>query len=212
MERDYVHRRLAQALDYLRDNGRALNQDEIATLIGSSRPNVCKAIKGDTRYLTEGFLRRFASAYSDYINAEWLIDGVGEMAVPGPQMRPHLADITAAAGFLDGVDAPDSIEMMDASSFIPEYDFTITAEGNSMAPDIHSGDILFCRMLSDSANPPIGQICVIVSGEGTVVKRVDGATVDGVRLHSINPDYSDIIVSASAISHVARVVAITRSI
>lgn len=56
-------------------------QEDVAEKMGSTQANVSSALKGVQRVLTDSFLRRFAHAYSDYINIEWLLSGDGEMLV-----------------------------------------------------------------------------------------------------------------------------------
>ncbi|WP_421021576.1 hypothetical protein, partial [Klebsiella pneumoniae] len=74
---------------------------------------------------SEDFLKRFAAAYSDYIDEHWLLTGEGEMAVPDGSLKPHF-EAKAAAGFLDGISKGEySGELKAAVSYLPDYDFSI---------------------------------------------------------------------------------------
>lgn len=201
-----------QAIDYLKDSGMARKHEDIAELCGLPRPNISAAINGNPRYVTEGNLRKFAAAYSDYISEEWLLTGEGEMAVPDKTMRPHF-EAKACAGFMYGVAEGEVGTMHPHIYGMRDYDFTIEAEGNSMLPRIESGDLLVCRKSGDRANPPIGKICVVDGKDGAVVKVI--VSVDDVAgvitLHSLNPAYDDYNVPFSDILGIAEVVGLVRS-
>lgn len=54
-------------------------QEDVATKMGSTQANVSSALKGNTRVLTDNFLRRFWQAYMEYISFDWLLYGTGDM-------------------------------------------------------------------------------------------------------------------------------------
>lgn len=211
MDKEKALERLTQAIEYLKNKGKARNQNEIAQKMERPRPHVSAALNGDPRRLTEGFLRRFAQAYADDIRAEWLIDGSGPMAVPSPLMRPHY-DTHVAAGFLAGISDPADESLRDPVPGAPDYDFTIEAEGRSMEPQIISGDILLCRLATDPLNPPIGKICVCDTREGPVVKLLDAFHDNTLFLHSLNPSFPDIRLDPSDLLALAPVVALLRDL
>lgn len=209
---DNAFARLNQAVEYLRSIGQSHNQQDIADRIGMRKENLSRAINGAPRYFTSGFLKRFAAAYSDYINEEWLLTGEGEVAAPDKTMRPHF-EAKACAGFMYGVAGGEVGTMRPHIYGMRDYDFTIEAEGNSMLPRIESGDLLVCRKSEDRANPPIGKICVVDGKDGAVVKVIVSAdNVAGViTLHSLNPAYDDYNVPFSDILGIAEVVGLVRS-
>ena len=212
MDKIIAHQRLRQAVEYLKDKGTARRQADMAALMGVPQPHIAAALKGDERRLTEGFLRRFAAAYSDYINEDWLLTGEGEMTVPDKSLRPHIG-VLVAAGFMTGIGENDKgDDLCEKIPFLSDYDFTITAYGQSMTPEIEDGDILACRIAQDRANPPIGKICVIDSKEGAVVKIIKGASNSEIMLHSINPDYKDYSIELSSLNRIAVVVGIIKKL
>ena len=212
MDKASAHIRLLQAIDYLKDNGKARNHEEIAELTGLSRPNITAAINGNPNRITERNLQKFAAAYSDYINEQWLLTGEGEMQVPDRSLKPHFS-AKAAAGFINGVsDAEYSGDSHPYVSGMPDYDFSIETDGDSMMPRIESGDTLLCRRLTDRMNPPIGEICVIDTKEGAVVKQIHSVSDETLTLHSLNPSYHDYEIDLSSILGVAEVVGLTRSL
>ena len=214
MDKSSAHIRLLQAIDYLKDNGLARKHEDIAEAAKISRPNISAAIKGNPRYITEGNLRKFAAAYSDYINEDWLLTGEGEMAVPDKNLRPHF-EAKAAAGFMGGVSEGEyGNDMCPMIPFFSDYDFTIEVQGESMLPDYKEGDVLACRIAKDRLNPPIGKVCVIDSKEGAAVKEIADVTDSAVVCHSFNPDpkYKDYEIEFDNINQIAVVVGTLRPV
>ena len=210
MKEEYLNR-LIQSIAYLKDHGKARTHKEIAATINKTRPNVSAAIKGNPRYLTRGFLKRFAAAYKDYIKEEWLLDGVGEMVVPDVRLHPFF-ESKAAAGFLSGDSLQEKGEnLRELDSFLPFYNFMIEVDGRSMEPLIFPGDILICRQLVDSLNPPIGKICVIDTNDAPIVKEVTGYDEEALLAHSLNLEYPDLRIEFSSINGIALVVGSLRT-
>lgn len=76
--------RLNKAVSYLTSIekvSQTSTQKDAATLMGyNNSTNVNYAFKGNVRYLTEGFLKRFNSAFGDvFFSEEWLLNGGGKM-------------------------------------------------------------------------------------------------------------------------------------
>ena len=204
--------RLHRAIDYIKTKGQIHKQQDIAERLGMGKSRISEALKGKEGKFTEGFLRSFAAAYSDYINEQWLLTGEGAMQVPDRSLKPHFS-AKAAAGFINGVsDAEYSGDFHPYVSGMPDYDFSIEADGDSMVPRIESGDTLLCRRLIDRMNPPIGDICVIDTKEGAVVKQIRSVSDETLTLHSLNPRYRDYDIDLSSILGVAEVVGLTRSL
>lgn len=205
-----ISHRLKKAVDYLKLKEVIATLKDVAVHLDRNPANVIKAINGDKRYLTKPFIADFATVYSDYINEDWLLMGKGEMEADAIPMRPHL-ETTAAAGSMVGISEGEyGDNLKEIIPGIPDYDFTITADGSSMEPRIESGDILACRIVRDPLNPPLGKVCVIDSKEGWVVKVVKEVKEDYMVLHSINPKYKDYSVDFSAILNIAIVVGMIR--
>lgn len=212
MDKDSAFARFRQSFDYLKDSGVLHKQSDLCDALGVGRSHVSEFYNGKEKYFTEGNVRKFAAAYSDYINCEWLLTGEGEMVVPDKTMRPHF-DAKACAGFMYGVAEGEVGTMRPHIPAMRDYDFTIEAEGDSMMPRIESGDLLVCRKSEDRANPPIGKICVVDGKDGAVVKVIDSVDNEAgtVTLHSLNPAYSDYNVPFSDILDIAEVVGLVRT-
>lgn len=71
--------RLHKAFEYLRRNGLAHTQKDVAERMRASQQSVSSAMKGVEKVLTDNFLRRLNSAYGYMFNEEWLMTGEGEM-------------------------------------------------------------------------------------------------------------------------------------
>ncbi|MDE7442128.1 MAG: S24 family peptidase [Muribaculaceae bacterium] len=205
-----ISHRLKKAVDYLKLKEIIATLKDVAVHLDRNPANVIKAINGDKRYLTKPFIADFATVYSDYINEDWLLMGKGEMEADAIPMRPHL-ETTVAAGSMVGISEGEyGDNLKEIIPGIPDYDFTITADGSSMEPRIESGDILACRIVRDPLNPPLGKVCVIDSKDGWVVKVIKEVKEDYMVLHSINPKYKDYSVDFSAILNIAIVVGMIR--
>ncbi|NDV84273.1 hypothetical protein [Bacteroides sp. 51] len=75
--------RLLKAYEYLRSKGVVHTQNDVAERVGSNRVNVSNAFRGQPKYLTDRFLRRFNAAFGEIFNLTWLVDGEGEMLKAG---------------------------------------------------------------------------------------------------------------------------------
>ncbi len=207
--------RLKVALTYLNGHGLAISRTAIAADMHSSQPNVSRALLGDPRYFTDGFLRRFAAAYRSHISETWLLTGQGRMDVPGKDERPHVSTVAASAGYLDGFSEPvTNPDFHRLADLLPDYDFTMRARGDSMLPEIHSGDLLLCRRVERPLLPSdLGRIFVADTADGVLVKRLAALSPgDTITLHSLNPAYPDLAAPASALHTMARVVAVVHPV
>lgn len=212
MDKEQALKRLHQAVDYLKDKGRVHKDKDIVDELGMNKGNASRALNGNERYFTEGFLKRFAAAYSDYINEEWLLTGVGEMKTPDRNMRPHV-HAKVAAGFMSGISEGETgDDMRPAVPFFPDYDFTIEVHGDSMMPDFQEGDLLACRIAKDRMNPPIGKVCVIDALDGAAVKQITRTTDSAIVCHSLNPAFRDYEVEFSSVNQLAEVIGLLRPI
>lgn len=209
IDRALLSKRLNNAYDYLYRTGSVHNVAEFAKLLGKDRANVTNALACKGRVMTQKLLERVADTFPDILSRDYLLTGQGDVAAPDRSMRPHF-EATARAGFMTGLSNPEAGSLRHRHDDIPDYDFTITAEGDSMMPEIKSGDILFCRHSRDRANPPISKVCVLDGKDGAVVKVIRTADSDTVTLHSLNPDYKDYTVPLADILGIAEVVALIR--
>lgn len=206
---DKIHARLLKAFDYLKNKGIIHTQTQLAEKIGKTQQSVNAAFKDTPKRCTLGLMKAIADAFPNILNRDYLLTGEGDVAAPDPNRRPHYR-AQAAAGFMDGLADGEAGDLRPLIPDVPDYDFTIEARGDSMLPEIQSGDILLCRRAIDRANPPLDRICVIDSTDGAAVKLITGADEDSLFLHSLNPDYPDYSLDLSSLLGVAPVVALLR--
>lgn len=210
MDKEKALERLTQAVEYLKNKGKARKHEEISEKIGIARTSVTAALKGDKRRLTETFLRKFAKAYAELISGEWLVNGTGQMQTPDPSLRPHFTENTAAAGF-STISMPEfSPQMIREMPWLGNYDFTIQINGDSMEPEFHTGDIVTCRRISDRLNLPVGKVCVFDTSDGPVIKMLRAVSDDSITLHSLNPAYRDFTLAPENVISISLVTGLVR--
>lgn len=208
---DYLHR-LVQAIDYLKDKGQIHKQQDIADSLGMAKTHLSSALHGG-KYLTTGFLKRFARAYAEYINEDWLLTGEGEMVkVDTRSLRPRLPLEVAAGpmGVTIGTAIESNCEFLPIIPDMPTYDFTIPVRGDSMEPLLFDADILYCRAIDNASELREDGVYVLDSAEGAVVKRLT-LTADGVLCKSENPKYAPYIIPAAEVLRIYIVVGMSRS-
>lgn len=71
--------RLNEAYNYLVFKKMVKNKRALAKEMCSTAPNVSNALNGKEGYLTERFIKRFHSLFSDTLSLDWLLTGKGEM-------------------------------------------------------------------------------------------------------------------------------------
>ncbi len=79
--------RFNECYDYLIKIGRIRTQKELADIMQSTSPNVSSARKGVESVLTDSFLMRCYSAFSDIFNKEYIMTGEGEMLKPSQSIN-----------------------------------------------------------------------------------------------------------------------------
>ncbi len=212
MSNNSAHARLIESIDYLKDIGKIHKQQDIADNMGMGKSHISEALKGKPRYFTEGFLKRFAAAYSEYINAEYLIDGTGPMERPAKHTRPHIPMSVAAGptGVAITTVAESDVEHHSIIDTLPSYDFTIGVMGDSMLPILSDGDTVACRRLESSDQIKPEALYVVETTDGAVVKQISCVTTDALTLHSLNPAFADYTIAPTSVLSISRVVGLIR--
>lgn len=228
--------RLKEAFTHLRNNGIVHTQKEVAMRMGSTPPNVSSAFKGDPKYITDSFLRRFNDAFGDVFNENWLLAGEGNMlndedvkepvaktamekiseySVPeGSNEGIPLIPINAMAGALTG--EVSVMEFECERYYIPIFrgaDFLIQVSGDSMMPTYYSGDIVACKRV------PLRDLFfqwnktyVLDTEQGALIKRIKpGSDKDHIQIVSDNEDYPPFELSTDQFYGVAIVCGLIRS-
>lgn len=74
-----------EAYEHLRSIGKVHTKTDVATIMQASRPNVCAALNGDSKFLTDNFIERFNDAFDGIFNIDWLMTGEGNMLLKPTQ-------------------------------------------------------------------------------------------------------------------------------
>lgn len=110
-----------------------------------------------------------------YVSREWLLTGAGEMIIDNstPAYTVPLVPITAAGGMLpgdaDGVRYADCLQVLSPE---PTAELAIDVTGESMAPAYPPGCRVFIRRVIDPAAIRYGDVYVIDTDEGAVIKTI----------------------------------------
>lgn len=79
--------RFCAAYEHLRHIDKIRTQQDLADAIGSTSQNVSKALSGNPKVLTDNFLLRFLTAYSDIFSMPWMFTGKGTMLLNDSQPK-----------------------------------------------------------------------------------------------------------------------------
>lgn len=230
--------RLNRAVSYLTSIekvSQTSTQKDIAGLMGyNNSTNVNYAFKGNVRYLTEGFLKRFNSAFGDIFSEEWLLTGEGKMLkspiITHNEAIPILQDIVyiplvnqyAHAGYLDGYASTTYLEQLPQIPFIVDKEghgnyIAFEVKGDSMNNGTEEsyleGDRLYCREIA----PYLWATSklhlrkwdfVIVHTDGIIVKRIIDHDVENhtITIHSLNDMYSDKMIDLCEVRQIFNVI------
>ncbi|NDV58941.1 S24 family peptidase [Bacteroides sp. 519] len=80
--------RLRIAFEYLKENGIANTQAEVAQKMNAADVTISRAFNGNEKYLTDKFLKRFNRGFGEIFNLNWLQRGEGDMLVPNKVYTP----------------------------------------------------------------------------------------------------------------------------
>lgn len=102
--------RLRAAFQYLKSQGKAHTQKDVAQKMKATEPNVSAALKGKPKCLTDDFLMRFNVAYDSIFNLDWLIDEKGDMLAAPIYQEINGDHNTQVAGNNNQVNNPETLD------------------------------------------------------------------------------------------------------
>ncbi len=147
--------RLAQMYNELKTQKRIKSIAEFARVLNKSRSNVSRALSGDKRYLTEGFLEIVSEVYPQY-TFSWLMDGDLQ---PNSNMRekktkqtsiPYL-DRESQKEYLNNYYSDEFLKLMPKIMTDYEDGRTVAFEvGDGAIPPYQAGDTVVCREVDRS--------------------------------------------------------------
>lgn len=129
---------------------------------------------------------------------------------------PHLpltAQAGSLTGFTDGI-CETGCEMNNHIAALGAYDFTIDVRGESMMPEYRSGDIVACKKLQIGDPIRYGQVYILDTTQGVIMKKIEKNPKDSTQLLciSINPQFEPFLLSTDEIYSLSAVVGIIKSI
>jgi len=74
-----AQKRINEAYELLKWRHIIEKQEDLASIMGTSRPNVSAALAGKPAFLTINFIKRFYRSFPNLFNLDWLLKGEGEM-------------------------------------------------------------------------------------------------------------------------------------
>lgn len=207
--------RMKKAYEYLRFQGLAGTQEDVADMLNRQRTNVSSALNGNPKYLTDKFIEDFCKTFGA-INPNWLITGEGSMLISdgnsqadtisgkntSVQQAVNVPSISYTHGrpyfnvdFLGGFDI-----IINDQTVLPEYNIDFkpynkegvmwcNITGHSMEPLVSNGDIIAIREMKDWRDFILyGEVYGIVTEDMRTVKVVTKSEQgqDFMRLVPIN--------------------------
>lgn len=204
------------AFNYLKGKGIIKTQKDAAIKIGMTQGNLSKALKGDDRYLTESFIKRFNESFNGMFNANWIISGEGSMLKDNKEFRHEITpvpedsymmveyvDLRASAGRLGGADIeqlPETHKRLIPKEYKNGGFLVVRVDGDSMDDgtkrSLSDGDevLIAEKTLCKIDELPIKKtLFVITSREGNVLKQITEVNMEEkyIVCHSFNPQYQD---------------------
>lgn len=176
-----------------------LNQSQFASMINMEQRTVSNYLNG-TRKLSFEFIESVIRTFE--LDANYLISG--EETIDSLHVQTKLYDNSKLIPMIP-FDAIAGLSVVDNAGvnlnecekyLIPEFDdlgveFIVRVSGNSMYPKYSSGDLIACRKVTEILFFQWGQVYVIDSSQGVMVKRLfeDVNNSDVVICHSDNKEF-----------------------
>ncbi len=139
----------------------------------------------------------------------WLLTGEGDMIKnsqakeQAQEMKPHYLSLANAGTLTEESNAGS--EMQPIITQMPQYDYTIEIHGDSMSPAYNSGDIVACRNVTHSNFHQWGQIHVLSTSQGNMIKRIYEKG-DDIECRSDNANYPPFTIPKEEIYSIGLVV------
>lgn len=201
-----------------------LNQSDFAKRIGVRQPNLSAILNGE-RPCGQGMINKILLSFD--INKSWLLNGDAPMLNPQSDIKPDVAykDPSAITYIplipADAFAGPiarlleNGVTDSDCRSIISPVagaEMAIPVSGDSMEPAIHDGSILYIGRINDRAFIPWGNIMVVDTENGALVKELYPVEGDNsvIQARSLNTKYPPFNIPKSSIRGIYRVLGIAK--
>lgn len=181
-----------------------LSQKEFASKISITQAALSQIESGKTT-LSTSTVYSLIEAFE--LRSDWLLFGSGEIfahqkieTAKGTPPKPQktydqlvpFVNKDAEAGYLDNCQDSEFIKTLGAYR-IPGYEEgtfrMFNVSGDSMIPSLYENEIVITQAVEDIANLQNNRLCVIITQDGIVVKRIFQAENRMLLLKSDNPKY-----------------------
>ncbi len=183
-------------------NKSGLSINAFAKKAGVDQASLNKILKGSL-----GISSKMIEAIAEAANVEpeWIAYGTEKSSAgqSKAETRPHYTS-WANAGTLTE-EHGSSYELQPIIAQMPRYDFTIQIYGDSMSPTYNSGEIVACRDVSHSNFHQWGQVHVLSTSQGNIIKRIYEKG-DNIECRSDNDDFPPFVIPKEEIYSFALVV------
>ena len=201
--------RINKIVSYLIGKGlisRQSPQKEIAEKIESNSTNVSYALNGNTRYLTDSFLKRTNKAFGNIFSESWLLTGEGNMLNEEDPERKEKEISISPSDIKEGEYSGALVYNIDGTCGVIERDMAFTkdnivgsvnlpeinkeskiirANGDSMEPVIFDGDRVVLRQIHNFDKIFYGQIYLKYEPDedNYIILRSRDDAYDDIKLH-----------------------------
>ncbi len=212
------NKRIKLAVNWLISQGVIQSQQELGELCGvPNKSYLSQLVNG--RAFNREFINKF-TALDDRLNESWLLTGEGEMlksdaeaefsadAVINYEKGVPYYDEDFVLGFNElGFPSSENPQFLVQMPKYPNATLWCNATGNSMEPEISSGDVIALQLIEDPSFLLHGELYAIVTTNGLrTIKRLErGSDVDHYTLVPTNPAYQPQEIPKSRILRVFRV-------
>lgn len=222
--------RMKKAYEYLRFQGIAGTQEDVADMLNRQRTNVSSALNGNPKYLTDKFIENFCKTFGT-INPNWLLTGEGSMLTTGDITQsgngsnnanigsavklaepivgatPFYDDMPVSAGEGELATALGSMKPTGWISMpgMPKSIGAFPVVGCSMEPDIKAGDFIAVAEVErwEAVDPE--KVYMVITRDDRMIKHLAVDEENEDFLWCISPNYPRFKVYKSDILFIYRV-------
>lgn len=175
--------RINKAVAFLKGNQIIKFQNDIVRAMDADKNTVSQALKGNEKYLTESFIKRFSDVFP-CVDCEWILSGKGEMLKPDTSVSnstPVIStgrvipyyDAEVAAGTNYGMEMTQARPsgMIEIGGLMKDSEFALRVYGNSMTPNYPAGCVIGLKQHTDSFIEP-GTVYVVETTDNRYLKRL----------------------------------------